>query len=123
MKRHSGSELHDVYFYFISLIGKLNYLEKGSLPDVAYIIHQFARIKSAHNKDHAQALRWLIRYLKGTRDKVTLLIPKTGNNLEVYVDADFYGNWDKDESLYRDTACSRNGYIIIYAACPFMWKP
>jgi hypothetical protein len=42
--------------------------------------------------------------------------------MEVYVDADFSGNWDQKESLDRDTARSRHGYIIMYAGCPVLWK-
>ena len=47
---------------------------------------------SAPRKEHTQALSWLVRYLKGTGYKVTLLRPKIGKSLEVYVDADFAGN-------------------------------
>ena len=59
---------------------------------------------------------------KRDHDKVILLIPKTGKYLEVYVDADFSGNWDKDHSLDRDTERSRHGYIIMYTGCPVVWK-
>ena len=54
-------------------------------------------------------MRGLGRYLKVTLDKGTLLIPKTGKYPEVYMDADFILNWDKYESLDRDTARSRHG--------------
>jgi hypothetical protein len=42
--------------------------------------------------------------------------------MEVYVDADFSGNWDQKESQDRDTARSRHGYIIMYAGCAVLWK-
>ena len=42
--------------------------------------------------------------------------------MEVYVDADFAGNWDPKEYEDRDTARSRHGYIITYAGCPILWK-
>jgi hypothetical protein len=42
--------------------------------------------------------------------------------LEVYVDADFAGNFDKNESHLRDTARSRHGYIIMYEGVPITWK-
>ena len=50
------------------------------------------------------------------------MIPETGKDLEVYVDAKFSGNWDKYESLYKDTAESRHGCIIMYDRCPLVWK-
>ena len=59
---------------------------------------------------------------KRAHDKVKLLIPKTGKYLEVYVDADFVGNWDKDHSLDRDIERSIHGYIIMYTGCPVVWK-
>ena len=41
--------------------------------------------------------------------------------LKVYVDADFAGNFDKNESHLRDTARSRHGYVIMYEGVP-TWK-
>ena len=40
----------------------------------------------------------------------------------MYVDADFSGNWKKEESHKRDSARSRHGYVIIYNSCPILWK-
>ena len=77
---------------------------------------------SAPRKEHTQALSWLVRYLKGTGYKVTLLRPKIGKSLEVYVDADFARNFDKDDLLDRDTKRSRHGYIIMYNGLPLVWK-
>ena len=51
-----------------------------------------------------------------------MLRPKTGKYLDVYVDADFNGNWDKDKSLDRGTARSNHSYIIMYAGFPLLWK-
>ena len=67
-------------------------------------------------------MRGLGRYLKVTLDKGTLLIPKTGKYPEVYMDADFILNWDKYESLDRDTARSRHGYITMYNVFTLLWK-
>ena len=60
--------------------------------------------------------------MKATKDKGTILIPKKDKNLEVYVDADFSGNWDPNDTSNRDTARSRHGYLITYAGCPLLWK-
>ena len=41
----------------------------------------------------------------------------------MYIDADFCGKWDaKGELNDRDTARSKNGYIVSYAGCPIVWK-
>ena len=51
-----------------------------------------------------------------------ILKPIPGRGLEVHVDADFSGNWNREESDDRDTARSRHGFIISYEGCPVVWK-
>ena len=122
LSRHSESPDFDESFNYRSVIGKLNYLEKATRSDIAYITHQCARFTTCPKREHGEAIRWLARYLKGTRDKGLIMRPKEGRNLEVFVDADFAGNWDPAEWSDRDTARSRHGYIIMYAGCPIIWK-
>ena len=122
LSRHSESEAFDGSFDYRSVIGKCNYLEKSTRSDIAYITHQCARFSTDPKQEHGKALRWLGRYLKATRDKGTILKPNGDKDMEVFVDADFSGNWDGAESHNRDTARSRHGYIIMYAGCPVSWK-
>ena len=110
----------DRSFHYRSIIGKLNYLEKGTRSDISYITHQCARFTEAPKERHANAIRWLARYLKGTKDKGFIMRPDTAKGLEVYVDADFSGNWYKEDSLDIDTARSHHGYIIKYLNCPIV---
>ena len=51
-------------------------------------------------------MKWLDRYLKGTKDKGTILRPNRDKGSEVFVDADFAGNWDPNEYEDCDTARS-----------------
>ena len=122
LSRHTDSEPFDNSFDYRSVIGKLNYLEKGSRSDIAYITHQCARFSTAPKVEHGEAIRWLGRYLKSTRNKGTILRPTKGKDLELFVDADFAGNWDPKEWEDRDTARSRHGYFITYAGVPITWK-
>jgi hypothetical protein len=126
LHRHSDSPPFNAKgiddFNYRSVIGMLNYLDKGSCSDVAYATHQCARFVESPRVEHAKAVRWLARYLLGTRDKGMIYKPDLERGLEVFVDADFAGNWNKEESLDRDTARSRHGYIIRYANCPIVWK-
>ena len=119
---HLESPPFDNSFHYRSVIGKLNYLERGTRSDIAYITHQCARFTTNPRKEHGDALRWLGRYLKGTRDKGTILNPVKGEELAVYVDADFAGNYDRNDTSNPDTARSRHGYIILYEGCPISWK-
>ncbi|KAI2494618.1 hypothetical protein MHU86_19896 [Fragilaria crotonensis] len=119
LTRQSDSEVFDNSFNYRSVIGKLNYLEKATRSDIAYAVHQCARFVSDPKKEHGDAVRWLGRYLLGTRDKGTIMQPMTNKDLEVFVDASFCGDWDpKEAASDRDTARSRHGYIIRYANCP-----
>ena len=123
LSRHSESEPFDGSFNYRSVIGKLNYLERGSRSDISYIVHQCARFTANPKVEHGKAIKWLGRYLRATRDKGTIIRPDSKREFEVYVDADFAGNWDANEaSNDADTARSRHGYIIMYAGCPITWK-
>ena len=122
LSRHTNSKDFDGAFNYRSIIGKLNYLEKATRPDIAYITHQCARFSTCPKEEHAQAIRWVARYLKGTRDKGVILRPDKERGLEVFVDADFAGNWDPSEHEDPDTARSRHGYFITFAGCPLVWK-
>jgi Reverse transcriptase (RNA-dependent DNA polymerase) len=122
LKRHLDSKDFDGAFDYRSIIGKLNYLEKGSRADIAYITHQCAISAVNPKVEHGDAIKWLGRYLKGTRDKGLILNPDGTSGLYLYVDADFVGNWDPEDTQSRDSARSRHGYIIKYNGCPILWK-
>ena len=122
LSRHTKSNDFDNSFNYRSVIGKLNYLEKGTRADIAYITHQCARFTTCPKTEHGNAIRWLARYLKGTRDKGLILRPNKTKGLEMYVDADFAGNWDPEEYEDPDTARSRHGYIIMFGGSPILWK-
>ena len=100
----------------------MNYLEKYTRPDIAYAAHQCARFAEALKIEYAKAVRWLARYLKGICDKGIILEPDKTKQLHMYVDADFAGNWNRNEAEDRDTARSRHGYAITYMNCPIIWK-
>ena len=120
--RHSKSPDFNKSFNYRSVIGMLGYLET-TRSDIAYTSHQCARFSTAPKVEHEKAIRHLGRYLAGTRDKGTVFEPDFEKGLEVYVDADFMGNWDATEANQdRDTARSRHGYIISYAGCPLVTK-
>ena len=122
LTHHEESEPFDRSFHYRSVIGKLNYLEKCTRPDISYAAHQCARFTENPRKMHAQSVRWLARYLKSTRDKGIIMTPDHNKDLEMHVDADFSGNWRKEESHIRDSARSRHGYVISYHGCPLLWK-
>jgi hypothetical protein len=119
--RHPKSPSFDNHFHYRRAIGKLHYLEKSTRPDFAHAVNQCERFLSDPKAEHANALKWLGRYLHGTRDKGIIMCP-TGDLFDVYVDADFAGNWIPQEAMDDDnTARSRYGYILMYNGCLVTW--
>ena len=116
------SEPFDNHFHYRSVVGKLNYLEKSSRPDIAYATHQCARFSENPKVEHGKALKRIGRYLKGTREKGIILRPKD-TSFKVWADADFSGNWNAETAMEdSDTARSRSGFIITYLGVPILWK-
>jgi Reverse transcriptase (RNA-dependent DNA polymerase) len=123
LSRHEDSRPFDGHFNYRSVIGKLHYLVAGSRSEIAYAVHQCARFAHDPKMEHSKAVKWIGRYLKGTRDAGTILRPDKSKSLEVFVDADFAGNWDPDiAGQDRSTARSRHGYYICYGGIPIAWK-
>jgi hypothetical protein len=64
----------------------------------------------------------ICRYLVLTREQGIIIDPQDGNSFEVYVDADFFRNWNRSTAMNDiSTAMSRTGYIISFAGCPITW--
>ena len=51
-----------------------------------------------------------------------IIQPNLSKGLEVFVDSDFSGNWDRNDALNKDTARSQHGYFITYNGDPLTWK-
>jgi hypothetical protein len=102
--------------------GKVNFLEKSSRPEIAYAVHQCARFSNNPKQSHANALKYLCRYLMATKDKGLILCPDVSKSLEVHVDCNFAGNWVKEDAMTDpSTAKSRTGYIVSHGGCPVIW--
>jgi len=122
LSAHRESEDFDQHFHYRSIIGKLNHLERCTRPDIAYACHQCARYSASPKKEHGAAVKWLGRYLRGTKDKGIFLNLKD-ENFQVWADADFAGNWLAEDAVWdKDTARSRSGFIIKYLGVPILWK-
>jgi hypothetical protein len=119
--RHLDSPHFDDHFNYRRVIGQMNYLEKCSRLDISCAVHQGARFVSNPRLQHGKALKWLGRYLVGSRDKGMIYSP-SNQSFDVYVDASFTGDWDPENADWDpDTARSRTGYVILYASCPVIW--
>ena len=78
-------------FHYWRVIGKLNFLEKSTRPDISYAVHHCARFCENPKQSHGDTIRRLCRYLKATRDKGIICNPDGDKSYECWVDNDFAG--------------------------------
>ena len=105
-----------------SAIGMLTYLARNTRPDIEYAVHMCARFQSDPRTPHYNAVKRIGRYLLQTRDKGITFSPSTDlSKLECYVDADFAGAYNKDNSHDPNSVRSRSGCVIMYGNCPITW--
>ena len=113
-----GAE-REMKWSYRSAIGMLIYLARNTRPDIEYAVHTCARFQLDPKKSHENAVKRIGRYLLGTRDKGIVFKPdlKKLGQLECFVDADFAGNYTKEQSQDPNSVRSRTGCVILYAGC------
>ena len=62
-------------FHYRTVIGKLNFLEKSTRPDILVSVHQCARFSERPKRSHAEAVKRIGHYLLATKDKGLLICP------------------------------------------------
>ena len=109
-------------FHYHSVIGKLNFLEKSTRPDISVSVHQCARFSESPKKSHAEAVKRIGQYLLATRDKGIIIHPNKSRQFDCWVDADFAGNWHQADA-HSDPmiAKSHSGWIVRFAGTPITW--
>jgi hypothetical protein len=117
---HHGSPPHNEAWHYRSVIGKLNYIEKSTRPDISFAVHQCARFCESPTIEHTAAVKRIGRYLLSSVDKGITSIPNN-TSIQCYTDASFLGEWERERSDDPVTARSRTGYILMYANCPIIW--
>ena len=109
-------------FHYCSVIGKLNFLEKSTCPDISISVHQCARFSERPKHSHAEAVKCIGRYLLSSRDKGLIIRPNKRWHFDCWVDADFAGNWNqKDAHVDPMTSKSRSGWVVHFAGTPITW--
>jgi hypothetical protein len=104
-----------------SAIGMLNYLAASTRPDCFFAVHQCARFSANPRLSHERAVKRIIRYLKGTKNKGIILNPDQSKGIQCYVDADFAGGYSSETSDDPVSVFSQTGYVIYYYGCPVTW--
>ena len=109
-------------FHYRSVIGKLNFLEKSTRPDISVSMHQCARFAKTPKRSHAEVVKRIGSYHLGTRDKGLIIHPKSPWQFDCWVDADYAGNWRyTDAHINPMTSKSQSGWVIRFAGAPITW--
>jgi len=66
-------------------------------PDIAHAVGVVSRYMSNPGKQHWEAVKWIMRYLKGSSE-TCLTFTTSGLKLEGFVDADLAGDVDSRKS-------------------------
>jgi hypothetical protein len=96
-------------------VGCLMYLVQGTRPDLAYSIHQVSRFLHNPGKKHWDAVKRILRYVKGTKNlALTFKKQDTEDKLLGYSDADFGHESNKRKSI--------TGWVFTYNGTPISWS-
>eukprot|EP00253_Pinus_taeda_P027936 PITA_27936 len=72
---------------YASAVGSLMYAMVCTRPDIAHAVGVVSRYMTNPGKEHWMAVKWILRYLKGTTDQA-LCFGGSNISLQGYVDAD-----------------------------------
>ena len=99
---------------YSSAVESLMYSMIGSHPDIAYDVGLVSRFMSAPDQEHWNAVKWLMRYIRGTTDLV--LTFKQGYKFEVkgYCDSDYASDLDRRRSI--------TGYVFQVGGNKVSWR-
>lgn len=98
---------------YASAIGSIMYAMVCTRPDIAHAVGVVSRFMGDPGKQHWEAVKWILRYLKGTVSNTSCF---DGRNVELlgHVDADLASN-DSDGSR------STTGYVFPFGGAAIFW--
>jgi len=91
---------------YFSAVGSLTYAMMCTRPDIAHAIGVASRFLSNPSKDHWEAVKWILRYLRST-SKLCLCFGNSKSVLKGFTDADMAGDLDGRKST--------SGYLFTFA--------
>ncbi len=121
--RHLNEPPHSGSFNYRSALGMLMYLTNNTRPECAFAVNACAQYSLDPKQPHAEAVRRICRYLKGTRTEGLYIKPPNGTlSLDCHVDADYANQFLRTEADDIDSVKSRSGFVISLGAVPVLWK-
>ncbi|XP_058003903.1 secreted RxLR effector protein 161-like [Hevea brasiliensis] len=85
---------------YLSAVGSIIYAMVCTRPNLSHAVIIVSRYMACPEKEHWQAVKWILRYLKDTTNvSLTFDRAKMNDSVVGYVDLDFTGDLDKRRSL------------------------
>ena len=119
-KDENGPEQKQAWTYG-SDIGMLNYLATCMRLDYLYAVHQYVHFLADPKLCHERVVKYIARYLKGTKERGIISKPDKSQGIKCFVDADFAGGFTKNTANDPVSVFSQTGYVIYYFGCPIIW--
>ena len=98
---------------YASAVGSLMYAMVCTRPDIAHAVGVVSRFLSNPGKQHWAAVKWILRYLKGTT-KLCLCYGEQEPIFNGFSDADLGGDMDSNKST--------SGYLMLYGGGAISWR-
>ncbi|KYN50018.1 Copia protein, partial [Cyphomyrmex costatus] len=95
-------------------VGSLIYIATVSRPDIMFAVSKVSRYLNCYNNTHWNAVKKIIRYLKGTKHYRLVYNKNKDSNIKVYSDADYAG--------CTDTRRSTTGYVLVKNGAAITWN-
>ncbi|XP_042003806.1 secreted RxLR effector protein 161-like [Salvia splendens] len=102
---------------YANIIGSVMYVMICTRPDLAHAVSITSRYMSNPGKAHWQALKWMLRYLRGSSDYGIMYKgfgDQTKDIIEGFCDSDYASN--------KDNRKSQTGYIFTMFGSAVTWE-
>jgi hypothetical protein len=90
-----------------SIIGSILYIMLGTRPDVSFAVIRMAQFSANPSKKHLEVAKYILQYLKSTRDLCLVFNGSSDKGLIAFTDSD----WASDHIKRR----SQTGYFFMIA--------
>ena len=99
---------------YMQAIGCLLFAAQLTRPDICYAVNFLSRFGTNPGKPHWEAVKRVMRYLKGTIDKGIVYRKEPQDSMKGYCDADWAGDVDSRQST--------TGYVFVYQSGAISWS-
>nr|GEU74772.1 zinc finger, CCHC-type [Tanacetum cinerariifolium] len=101
---------------YTNAVGSLMYLMVCTRPDITYEVSVVSRFLANPGKNYWKAVKWILKYLRGTANVGLVCGTNRGNHVDVigFVDSDYAKDPAKGRSI--------TGYAFLVQGCVVSWK-